>query len=217
LQPKINMLKSVFIYLLVFVIGLLVGLLILNKTKTKYQTEQVAIIQNGIKNVSKLVVVEEMFTEFYNYTDANKYFFETVNFEKKVVLMVQARVLVSYDLKKMKTEIDSVQKKIIIKSIPEEELTIVPTFKYYDFQQSMFNSFTKEELNMMQKSSIEKLQKNLKVTHSKELAKKRLIEELNQLWSVAKIMGWTIEDQTEDKLFNTILNPIHKDPELNIK
>lgn len=198
--------KNLFIYILLFVIGFLAGILLLNKTKNKYQTEQIEIIRNGIKNVSKLVVAEEMFTEFYNYTDAEKYFFETVNFEKKVVLMVQARVLVSYDLKKMQTELDSVHKKIIIKNIPKEELTIIPTLKYYDLQQSMFNSFSKEELNLMQKSSIDKLQKNLQVSRSKDIAKKRLMEELTQLWSVAKIMGWTIEDQTDQKLLDSIFD-----------
>jgi hypothetical protein len=120
--------------------------------------------------------------------------------------MVQARVLVSYDLKKMQTELDSVHQKIIIKSIPKEELTIIPTFKYYDLQQSMFNSFSKEELNVLQKSSIDKLQKNLQVSRSKDIAKKRLMEELTQLWSIAKIIGWSIEDQTDQKLLDSIFN-----------
>ncbi len=192
-------------YILIFVIGLLVGIIILQKTKKDYSSEQVELIQNGIKNVSKLVVAEESFTQFYQYADSNKYLFETLNFDKKVILIVSAKVLVSYDLKKMKIELDSIHKKIVIKSIPKEELTIVPSYKYYDFQQSMFNSFTKEELNAVQKSSTEKLMKSLEVSKSKEIAKKRLLEELNQLWSVAKILGWKIEDQTENQLIKDLL------------
>lgn len=188
-----------------FIVGILVGIIFLLKYKKDYRSEQVEIIQNGIKNVSKLVVAEESFTQFYQYTDSDKYLFETLNFDKKVILIVNAKVLVSYDLKKMKIELDSINKKIIIKSIPKEELNIVPTYKYYDFQQSMFNSFTKEELNAVQKSSTEKLMKSLEVSKSKDIAKKRLLEELNQLWSVAKILGWKIEDQSENQLLNNIL------------
>lgn len=188
-----------------FIVGILVGIIFLLKYKKDYRSEQVEIIQNGIKNVSKLVVAEESFTQFYQYTDSDKYLFETLNFDKKVILIVNAKVLVSYDLKKMKIELDSINKKIIIKSIPKEELNIVPTYKYYDFQQSMFNSFTKEELNAVQKSSTEKLMKSLEVSKSKDVAKKRLLEELNQLWSVAKILGWKIEDQSENQLLNNIL------------
>ena len=174
------------------------------------------IIQNGIKNVSKLIVTEENYTQFYKYSDADKYLFDTFQFDKKVILVVNAKVLVSYDLNKMVTEIDSIHKKVIIKKIPDEELTIIPDFKYYDFQQSVFNSFTRDELNAVQRSSIAKMTQNLKVAHSKEKARKRLLEELDQLWSVAKIMGWKVEDHTQNKLIDSVLKPAFKDLELEI-
>ena len=206
-----------FVYILLFLLGLIIGLFLLEKYKKDYRAEQVEIIQNGIINVSKLVVVEETYTEFYSYSDSNKYFFETIGFDKKVILTVSVKVLVSYNLKKMETEIDSVHRKIIIHEIPEPELIIVPNFKYYDLEQSVFNTFTKEELNMIQKSSIDKIRNNLKVAHSKEKAKERLLIELNQLWTVAKIMGWTVEDKTNQLMLDSIFNPSQKDVELNLK
>jgi len=209
--------KSLFAYILFFVIGLLVGVILLQKIKNDYSSEQVEIIQNGIKNVSKLVVAEESFTQFYQYTDSNKYLFETLNFDKKLILIVSAKVLVSYDLQKMETEIDTLKKKIIIKKLPHEELIIVPSFSYYDFQQSIFNSFTKDELNAVQKSSIEKLKKTLQVSKSKAIAKERLLEELRQLWSVAEILGWTIEDKTDNQILAPVFKPTHKDTELQLK
>ena len=209
--------RRLLVYILVFIIGLLVGVILLQKTKKDYRQEQVEIIQNGIKNVSKLVVAEENFTQFYQYSNADKYLFETLQFDKKVILIVKAKVLVSYDLKKMETEIDSIHKKIIIKKIPQEELTIVPSYQYYDFKQSVFNTFTKEELNAVQKSSVEKMKKSLEVSKSKDIAQKRLIEELNQLWSVAKIMGWAIEDQTQNKLIDSVLKPAFKELELQLQ
>jgi len=209
--------KSLFAYIVFFIFGILVGVILLQKFKKDYSSEQVEIIQNGIKNVSKLVVAEESFTQFYKYSDADKYLFETLHFDKKVILIVSAKVLVSYDLKKMETDIDTLKKNIIIKKLPQEELIIVPSFSYYDFQQSIFNSFTKDELNAVQTSSIEKLKKSLQVSKSKAIAKQRLLDELRQLWSIAEILGWTIEDKTDHHILATVFNPIHKDIELQLK
>ena len=203
--------KQTLKYILFIVLGLLIGLLVLSIKKQQYTYEQVDIIQNSIKNVSKLVVVEETFTEYYNYNDA-KHFFDAKFFEKSIILLINAKVLVSYDLSKMVTELDSINKKIIIKSLPEQELNIIPSYKYYDFDQSIFNTFTKEELNKFQEKSLKRLKEDLDVSNSKSLAKKRLMEELDQLWSVAKLLGWTIEDQTDNKfMFNLMIDPNFKD------
>lgn len=189
--------QAIIRYFLVFIIGLLVGLLWLKSSQNKYTSQQTDIIKNGIENVSKLVVVEENYTEYFNYKDADTYLLDLISFEKKTLLLVQARVLVSYDLRKMDITLDSIHKKIIINTIPEPTLDIVPTYKYYDFQQSMFNTFDKDDLNTIQQTSIEKLKKNLKVTKTQELAKQRLLEELKKLWQVASILGWTVEDNTQ--------------------
>ena len=203
--------KQTLKHILFIVLGLLIGLLVLSIKKQQYTYEQVDIIQNSIKNVSKLVVVEETFTEYYNYNDA-KHFFDAKFFEKSIILLINAKVLVSYDLSKMVTELDSINKKIIIKSLPEQELNIIPSYKYYDFDQSIFNTFTKEELNKFQEKSLKRLKEDLDVSNSKSLAKKRLMEELDQLWSVAKLLGWTIEDQTDNKfMFNLMIDPNFKD------
>lgn len=189
--------RNVLLYIFIFLTGILVGYLWQKTNQNQYKSEQVDIIRNGIENVSKLVVVEETFTEFYNYKDANTFLMDIIQFEKKTLLMVQAKVLVSYDLKKMAITLDSIHKKIIITHIPEPTLTIIPTFKYYDLQQSLFNTFNKDDLNRIQTTSMSKLKKNLKVTQTQDLAKKRLLMELQQLWKVAALLGWQIEDQTQ--------------------
>ena len=208
--------KQTLKYILFLIVGLLIGLLLFNIKKQRYTYEQVDIIQNSIKNVRKLVVVEETFTEYYNYDDA-LYYFDTKFFEKSIILLINAKVMVSYDLSKMETELDSVNKKIIIKSLPEQEFNIIPSYKYYDFDQSIFNTFTKEELNKFQEKSTKRLIEDLDVSKSKSLAKKRLLEELEQIWSVAKLLGWTIEDQTENNMLNNLMNDSNfKDFELQL-
>ena len=106
--------QTIIRYFLVFIIGLLVGLLWLKSSQNKYTSQQTDIIKNGIENVSKLVVVEENYTEYFNYKDADTYLLDLISFEKKTLLLVQAKVLVSYDLRKMDITLDSIHKKIII-------------------------------------------------------------------------------------------------------
>jgi len=151
-----------------------------------------------------LIVQEAEYTEIYNYKDATTYFFNQIEFEKKVILLVTAKVQVSYDLKKLEIEMDSVEHKIILKSIPTEELTIIPDYKYYDFQQSVWNTFTKEELNSIQQNSLEQLLQTVAVSDVKLKAKKQLLKELNNLLALAKLVNWSIVDSTKEGLFKNI-------------
>jgi len=198
-------LKTILKYLLVFFIGISIAFLYTLKNQHKRQSEQIDIINQGIKNVSKLVVTEASFSEIYNYKDTNSYFFDTFSFfEKKIILLVNAKIMVSYDLKKIVFKIDEKQKKLIIKHLPEAELTIIPTYKYYDIQQSMLNTFTKEELNKILDKSIKELTNTVAVSEVKQKAHDHLLEELKTLLTVTKLAGWTIEDQTKEQPFSTI-------------
>lgn len=198
--------KSIIKYSLVFSLGLILGLYFLWRTKNDYKTKQIDIISNGLKNVSKLIVTEENFTEIYNYQDIDKYLFETFEFKKKVILLISAKVQVSYDLKKLDIKIDTLKNQIVINKIPNEEIEIIPTYKYYDFQQSIWNTFTKEELNTIQSNSLEKLITNVKIAKAKNTAKKQLFKELNNLLQITELVNWTLVDNTQEKILDNVLN-----------
>lgn len=183
--------------ILVFLLGGLLTFFTLKYFQKDYRQEDIQIIKNGIENVSKLIVTEEYFTQYYTYKDADSYLLDFVKFQKKAAFVVNAKVLVFYDLKKMSIEIDSLHHTIIIHKIPEPEINIIPTIKYFDFEQSIFNTFDSNDMNAMQRSSFEKFKSNLKLTTTKELAHQRLVEELHQLWKIAKILNWKIEDRTQ--------------------
>ncbi len=102
----------------------------------------------------------------------------------------------------MDVEIDSIHKKIRIKSIPKEEIVIIPDIKYFDIQQSTFNSFSKEELNGINKKSITKIKQTAEVSKLKENAKKRLIIELSKIYQLSAILGWEVVDETEEQLLD---------------
>ena len=203
--------KYILSYGFVFLLGLAVAFLYFKKSKSNAGSSQIAIINNGIKNVSKLVVTEASYSEVYSYNDVDKYFFETLDFEKKLTLLANAKVLVSYDLKALEIEVDSLHKKLIIKHIPEAVLTTIPDVKYYDFQQSILNTFSKDDLNTIQQKAIDKLMETVEVSSIKVKAKERLIAELKQLMNLTEILGWTVEDQTQNSIFLNELKPLFKD------
>jgi len=197
--------KKIIGYIFIFIIGVIVAYFYFKNEQNKYKTEQANIILTEIKNVSKLVVTEATFSEMYNYQDADKYFFETISFDKKVILSVNAKVQVSYDLSKMIIETDTIHKKIIIKSLPKEEIFISPDISYFDLEQSTFNQFTKEELNKITKKSIVRIKETIDASTLKEQSKNRLFEELRKIYKMASILDWELIDETESKIIMNTL------------
>ncbi len=192
-------------YILIFCLGVFLSYLIFFKKKQSDKIIQSQVILNEIKNVRKLVVSESNFSEIYNYQSAQKYFFDTFQFDKKVILVVNAKVQVLFDLSKMDVEIDSIKKTIIIKSIPKEEINISPDISYYDFQQSAFNSFSKDELNKIHEKSIDRLKETIDLSSLKKDAKDRLFEELNKIYVIAKLLNWQVIDGTEQHLLEDFI------------
>ncbi|WP_208890436.1 DUF4230 domain-containing protein [Polaribacter sejongensis] len=156
--------------------------------------------------MSKLVVSKGTFSEVYNYTDSKKYFYDYLSFDKKAIVTVNATVEVGYDLSKLEIQIDSVGKKIYINKIPKEEVVIAPNIKYFDLQQSQFNTFTKNELNKINQKSIEKIKETITVTDLKEKAKTRLFEELSKIYLLSAVYNWKVIDNTNSGFLEKLIN-----------
>ena len=183
-------------YLAVFLLGFLIAKFWYDKKENNHKQEEIQVVVNSIKNLSKLVVSKGTFSEVYNYSDSKKYFYDYLSFDKKAIITVNANVEVGYDLSKLEIQIDSVGKKIIINKIPNQEITISPDVKYFDLQQSQFNTFSKEELNKINQKSIEKIKETIEVTDLKGKAKTRLFEELSKIYQLSTIYNWQVVDNT---------------------
>lgn len=187
-------------YLAVFLLGFLIAKFWYDRQEPKYQTEEVKVMVNEIKNLSKLVVSQGNYSEMYSFSDTRKYFFDYLQFQKKAIVSVNAKVEVGYDLSKLDIQIDSLQREIIINKIPEEEVIISPDVKYFDLKQSQFNTFSKEELNTVNAKAIERIKETIELTNQKKEAKIRLFEELSKIYQLSKIYNWKVVDNTEQHL-----------------
>lgn len=191
-------------YLAIFFFGFLVAKFIYDKKQETNTQEEIQVILNGVKNLSKLVVSEGSFSEIYNFSDTKKYFYNYFEFKKKAIVSINAKVEVGYDLSQLNIQIDSVGKQIIIHKIPKEEIVIVPNIKYFDLQESQFNSFTPYELNKLNTKAIQKIKETAEVTNLKTTAKKRLFEELSKIYQLSKIYNWKVVDNTNGNFLQKI-------------
>lgn len=163
------------------------------------------LIRDQIRNVGKLVVTEGNFSQVFTYKNSKTFYLDIFSARKKALIIVNAEASVSYDLSKLKTEIDAENKKVIIKKIPEPELKIDPNIKYYDVTQDYLNKFDAEDYNKIkqriEKGLREKISKSNLMTNSRN----RLVSELQKIYILTNSMGWTLEYQ------NT---PINKEGDL---
>ncbi|KGL61995.1 DUF4230 domain-containing protein [Polaribacter sp. Hel1_85] len=193
-------------YIAVFLVGFFIAKFWYDKKEQNNKQEEIQVVVNSIKNLSKLVVSKGTFSEVYNYSDSKKYFYDYLSFDKKAIITVNADVEVGYDLSKLEIQIDSIGKKIIINKIPNQEVTIFPDVKYFDLQQSQFNTFSKEELNKINQKSIDKIKETIAITNLKEKAKTRLFEELSKIYQLSAIYNWQVVDNTNTSFLSDFKN-----------
>lgn len=203
------MLRKKLIYL---IFGVIAALLLfkyceLKKGDTAVIDYDTNLIQQQIVNVGKLVVTEGHFAQVLTYKDQDKYFMDLISFDKKALIVVNADVTVSYDLRQMKYDIDEKNKTITILQIPKEEIKISPDIKFYDVTQSKLNQFTGEDYNKINKSVRANLARKMEQSSLKANAQNRLVSELSKILILTNTMGWKLQydgqrltSQTIDKI-----------------
>lgn len=157
------------------------------------------LIQQQMKNVSKLVVNEAKMAQIYNYKD-QKSFMNLLSFDKKALVVVNADVQIMYDLSKLEYTIDEANKILKITYIPNEEIKIAPDVKIYDVEESRFNSFEGADYNAIQESVKKQFKAKILKSNIQANAKNRLVSELSKFLVVTKSLGWTL--QYQDKNIN---------------
>lgn len=185
-----------------FIIGCLVSLLVVfmvrqcqHKTDDVSITEHSALIQEQLKNVSKLVVTEGHFSEVLDYTKSKALLekFNLFSVEKKALVVANADVTIAYDLSKIEYDIDAEEKVLRITKIPEAEVSIHPKLEYYDIQQHYFNPFEAKDYNAISTTVKQQIEKRVAASNLRKNAENRLLSELSKFFILTNSMGWTLE------------------------
>lgn len=187
------------IYLLIFIVIAVVAYkFFTSKSESSTVEYNSNLIEKQIKNVGKLVVTEGHFSEVLTYKDQKKYLMDLVSFEKKALIIVNADVTVSYDLRQIKYDLDEKNKTVSVLNIPKEEIKISPNIEYYDVEQSTLNPFTGDDYNKVNKIVRANLAKKIDKSTLKTNAKNRLISELYNILVLTNTMGWKLEYNGEE-------------------
>lgn len=157
-----------------------------------------ALIASQIEQVSKLVVTEGHFAEVFSYADSRELFGPLFTAEKRALVVVNARVTVSYDLSQLSYRLDSLNRTLYIEKVPEPEIRIDPDIEYYDVSADYFNPFEAEDYNKVKSRVIASIEKKVENSTLKRNAQNRLLSELAEFYVLTRSLGWTLvyQDRT---------------------
>lgn len=180
-----------------------------NKESKAILEENSMLIQQQIDNVSKLIVTEGHFAEVYNYKDSKELFGPLVTADKKALVVVNADVLIAYDLSKIDFTLDETNKTLRINNIPEPEIKLNPDFEYYDITADYLNPFDASDYNQIKRNVNASLLKKVEASSLKTNAKNRLLSELQKFYILTNSMGWVLvyEDEQVEDLTQLQLKP----------
>ncbi|MEM6892869.1 MAG: DUF4230 domain-containing protein [Bacteroidota bacterium] len=167
--------------------------------------ENSMLIQQELQNVSKLIVSEGHFSEVYGYKDSKELFGPMFTADKKALVVVNAAVSISYDMRKLTYDIDSETKTVRVNYLPEPEININPDFEYYDVSADYLNPFEAKDYNTIKDNVKQSLMKKIEASTLVSNAENRFLSELSRILLLTDTMGWTLEYQgnsvTKSKFF----------------
>jgi hypothetical protein len=88
--------------------------------------------------------------------------------------------------------VDEKTKTITLVNMPAPQISVEPEIKYYDLQESTFNTFGTADYNKLNSSAVAKLKEKVNASEMKSMARKELETTLNDLQIVGKELGWKI-------------------------
>ncbi|MFW2136448.1 DUF4230 domain-containing protein [Soonwooa sp.] len=194
--------------LLSFVVGILLTIFCLLAWKGFHKEEAAVInkdyylLTNQITKMNKMVVMEQDFSSFQTHKSKA---FSIGGYDvlpKEMVLYTTAKAQVSYDLKKMKIDVDTVNKKLVIDALPQADIKVFPDVKIHFMDDYAINRFSQADINGIMDSAKKNMEKNIDYTKLKQEGNKQLIDNLNEIFVLAKALNYKIEDRT-----NTIKLP----------
>lgn len=144
--------------LIMLLIGLTAGagvLLLLQRRKGGGRPGLVShqAIVEKVERVFKIVLVEGFFSEIYDFKKTDKFLY-LIPTTKKALLIVNAKVMMGYDFKKVRMEVLPERNEIRILEFPEPEiLSIDPEVRYYNVEDNLLNKFRTEDLTLIQQEA----------------------------------------------------------------
>jgi hypothetical protein len=145
--------------------------------------------------MNKMVVLEQDFSAMQK-TKFGYEFFGKEMTSNSVITYTKTNAQVSYDLNKMKMEVDSVNKKLIITDLPNADIRITPSVEIQSLDDSFINRISEKDIKTVQQKAKQTAINSVDQNKLRTEGKQQLMENLNNIFVLAKALNYTIEDKT---------------------
>ena len=192
-----NYIKQIIGFSLGVIITLLTIYFFKNFGKDEANTDYY-ILTNQISKMNKMVVLEQDFSSMQKTKITSKLLGLDVlpSSQKELVIFTKAKAQVSYDLHKMKLEVDSANKKLIIKELPNADIKIFIDAKITYIEDSFFDRFTQEDFKRITTNAKKNAEKTVDQTKLRNEGRKQLLQNLNDIFVLAKALKYEVVDDT---------------------
>jgi len=167
-------------------------------TNKKNLTEkQSVILLDKIKKVSKLITVEGEFAEIYHHENTKEKLLGLISSKKKAIILINAKVHIGFDFRKIKMETNSKNKTLILSEFPKPEVfSIEPNLRFYDIQNGLLNKFNSEDLTAVNKEAKEHILQKIPESNLMQTANKEALEAITLMQNLVETIGWKIDFST---------------------
>ncbi len=186
-----DFLAGIFIGAVLLAVGLYFSKSYFIREKTQ---EQSSVLLEKIRNVAKLITVESDFSEILHYSDTRDLLLNLLKSRKKAIVLAHSRVMVGFDMRKMKLETDPKRKILTITHFPEPEILSIETeVEYYDVSNGLFNKFAAEDLTKLNKRINENIREKIPGSGILENARNKAFNSIKMIEQIVDAFGWKLE------------------------
>ena len=192
-----NYIKQIIGFSLGVIITLLMVYFFKNFGKDEANTDYY-ILTNQISKMNKMVVLEQDFSSMQKTKITSKLLGLDVlpSSQKELVIFTKAKAQVSYDLHQMKLEVDSANKKLIIKKLPNADIKIFTDAEISSLDDSFFDRFTQDDFKRITTNAKKNAEKTVDQTKLRNEGRKQLLQNLNDIFVLAKALKYEVVDDT---------------------
>lgn len=182
-----------------FALGVIITLLLVFFFKSMSKEESNTdyyVLTNQISKMNKMVVLEQDYSRIRKTKiNSNLLGISSLNIsEKEMVIFTKSKAQVSYDLHKMKIEVDSTD---IIKSIPAADIKVFTDAEITSIDDSFFNRFSEEDFKRITNKAKKEAEEAIDKQKLRNEGRKQLLVNLNEIFVLAKALNYEVVDNSK--------------------
>lgn len=161
------------------------------RVSTPVIEQNATVVLEKIQKAFKFVAAEGEISDIYDYKEYQYY--DISIFRKKLLVRVNAKVLVGYNFENAKLTIDEKQGIVRLDSLgPAEILAIDHDLDYYDIQEGTFNTFSEKELTEISAKAKDYASSMVEDSDLYSLAEEQKQDLFDLIETILKGSGWKL-------------------------